>query len=213
MTEPDINNPAPPAPKFSGVRLMIKLDRVAALVLLVVIIAYGLTGYAMTKGLLDRELARSLHLGWLGAIGLIAFVIHTSWALHLACKRRAIWNSFTKAALIIFYTVVFSFFIYLHFFYSPAEPARTADTNTAAGPAIIAPDMVFTATSLAVYDGRGGQPAYAAVDGLVYDFSLAFRNGGHYGHTAGQDLSSAFHAQHPADYLKRYPVVGTYQAN
>lgn len=62
---------------FNSTSFFVKLDRVAAWVLLLVLLAYAVTGYGMTKGFIGQELARSLHLGWLGAIGLIAFVIHT----------------------------------------------------------------------------------------------------------------------------------------
>ena len=82
--------------------------------------------------------------------------------------------------------------------------STTAPTSTA---------TVFTAATLKAYNGLNGQPAYAAVDGLVYDMSALFRNGGHHGYKAGLDLSAAFHGQHPDSYLQGYPVVGTYQAN
>ena len=79
-----------------------KLDRVAAWALLVVMIMYGITGYAMIKGFADYETARALHFAWLGAIGLIAFVIHTAYALHLALIRWRVWNFITKFLLVVF---------------------------------------------------------------------------------------------------------------
>jgi hypothetical protein len=71
---------------------MIKLDRIAAVILFIVILFYAITGYGMSRGLLDTTLAESWHLGWLGLIGLPAFIIHTFWSIHLLLIRRNIWN-------------------------------------------------------------------------------------------------------------------------
>lgn len=69
---------------------------------------------------------------------------------------------------------------------------------------------IFTAKTLSLYNGKNGQPAYVAVDGLVYDVSTAFVDGIHIDHQAGQDLSGEFHSMHAMDTLVRCPVMGTY---
>lgn len=71
---------------------------------------------------------------------------------------------------------------------------------------------IFTAKTLSLYDGQNGQPAYVAVDGIVYDVSTAFINGFHINHQAGRDLTEEFHSMHLLDIMGKYPVVGTYQA-
>jgi predicted heme/steroid binding protein len=192
---------------------MCKLDRWAAWVLLVVMLAYAITGYGMTKGLIDQDLARSWHLGWLGGLGLVAFIIHTAWAIHLSFKRWRIWNWAGKAALLLFYLILLSFFIFVHFFYplASSKSYQSTSSNLVTNNNVVATTQaVFDATSLSVYNGLQGQPAYAAVDGVVYDFSRLFRNGKHAGHSAGQDLSAAFHSEHPESFLNKYQVVGTY---
>jgi len=73
-------------------------------------------------------------------------------------------------------------------------------------------DKIFTAKTLSLYDGQNGQPAYVAVDGLVYDVTTAFINGSHINHQAGQDLSEDFHSIHLMDIINKYPIVGKYQA-
>lgn len=72
---------------------------------------------------------------------------------------------------------------------------------------------VFTAATLAYYDGQEGRPAYVAVNGVVYDVTSSprWRNGAHNGFQAGRDLTSQFNAQHGDTRLSRFPVVGTYQ--
>ena len=194
-----------------------KLDRWAAWVLLVVMLAYAITGYGMTKGLIDQDLARSWHLGWLGAIGLVAFIIHTAWAIHLSFKRWRIWNWAGKTALLLFYLILLGFFIFVNFFYSPTSSESYQSSNlvnsgnlTTDNKVTATTQTIFDAASLSVYNGLNGQPAYAAVDGVVYDFSRLFRNGKHAGHSAGQDLSAAFHSEHPESFLNKYKAVGTY---
>jgi len=200
----------------------IKLDRLAARVLMVVIILYAVSGYGMTKGLINPDFARSLHFSGLAGIGIVAFIIHTYWALHLTLRRRQIWNKYSRAALLAFYVLLAGFFLYVHFFYSSSAAATaaiysdnnsvpTSETAPVGGNKTDINLKIFSAATLAAYNGLNGQPAYAAVSGIVYDLSPVFINGWHQGHRAGQDLTAVFYSQHVSSLLKRYPVVGTYQ--
>lgn len=70
----------------------------------------------------------------------------------------------------------------------------------------------MTREELAGYDGREGRPAYAAVNGKIYDFtgSKLWAAGNHMQqHQAGQDLSEALlKAPHVRAVVERFPVVG-----
>lgn len=71
----------------------------------------------------------------------------------------------------------------------------------------------FTLEELSVYDGSGGNPAYVAVNGIVYDVSnmLGWAGGTHFGQYAGRDLTDVFmvcHNQTP-QILENVPRVGT----
>ena len=70
----------------------------------------------------------------------------------------------------------------------------------------------FTIEELSKYDGTGNNPAYAAVNGIVYDLSLsgAWGGGTHYGLYAGKDLTSEFKRCHnnSESVLKSLPKVG-----
>lgn len=59
--------------------------------------------------------------------------------------------------------------------------------------------MELTLSELAEYDGKDGQPAYVAVEGVVYDVSEidAWVNGEHNGAVAGQDITEALMNQSP----------------
>ncbi len=214
--------------KFNFFCYMIKVDRIAAWTLLFVVIAYGVTGYGMTKGLINPNFSRSLHFGLLGIVGLLAFAIHTIWAIHLFLKRNKIWNNLSKTILFGAYLLLVLFFIYVQFFFNSISKNNTKNysaNNYSAGVVDSysssssssstnhnTKTTVYTAETLRPYNGLNGMPAYVAVDGLVYDFTAVFKNGNHFGYSAGLELSDAFHAQHSIDILKKFKIVGSYQA-
>ncbi|MBP1755225.1 MAG: Cytochrome b5-like Heme/Steroid binding domain protein [Firmicutes bacterium] len=70
----------------------------------------------------------------------------------------------------------------------------------------------FTIDELKTYDGQNGNPAYVAVDGIVYDVTDAdgWNNGKHKnGIVAGVDLTSKLaESPHGAKVLNDLPVVG-----
>jgi predicted heme/steroid binding protein len=71
---------------------------------------------------------------------------------------------------------------------------------------------VFTLDELKKYNGQNGNPAYAAVDGVVYDVTNAekWKNGKHQGVSAGNDLSKAIASSpHGKSVLNKLPVMGT----
>lgn len=87
-------------------------------------------------------------------------------------------------------------------------------TDTAAVTAAPVADSlkVFTLEELAKYDGKKGQPAYIAADGLIYDVTSAqdWKNGKHQGYTAGKDVTKlmAKSSPHGTKPLKKLKVVG-----
>lgn len=96
---------------------------------------------------------------------------------------------------------------------APAAATTIAANSTAsASPSSGLP--TFTAAELAKYDGKNGNPAYVAVNGVVYDVSNVpeWKNGIHQGRfQAGQDLSEAIkQSPHGTSKLDMVPVVGTY---
>jgi len=193
------------------IRFFIKLDHLAAWILLAVILLYAISGYGMTKGLIDYSLAQKLHFSWLAGVALIAFVIHTAYAIQLALKRWRIWNVFTKILLAMVYLAVIIFFVYVNSFYGQTKIIKTITPATNNQSIATTKEKVFTAQTLGAYNGKNGQPAYVAVDGIVYDLSTVFRNGNHVGYEAGQDLSVIFHSQHDSSLLNNFSVVGIYQ--
>lgn len=70
----------------------------------------------------------------------------------------------------------------------------------------------FTLEELSKYNGTNGMPAYAAVNGVVYDFSLvpAWGGGTHFGVYSGKDLTKEFNSCHGsgAKILEGIPKVG-----
>ncbi len=72
---------------------------------------------------------------------------------------------------------------------------------------------IFTLEELAKYDGQNGNPAYVAVDGVVYDVTSigAWKNGKHNGLTAGKDLTEEIKTMSPhgVSKLESLDIVGT----
>jgi len=70
----------------------------------------------------------------------------------------------------------------------------------------------MTKEELAKHDGRGGNKAYVAVNGHIYDFSDSklWQEGDHQGaHQAGRDLTEELKsAPHVRAVIERFPVVG-----
>lgn len=91
----------------------------------------------------------------------------------------------------------------------PTEPVQ----EDAAATEATAEQREFTREELAQYNGKDGQPAYVAVDGVVYDLSDsgAWADGEHNGFEAGNDLTDnlANDAPHDEVRLQGFPVVGT----
>ena len=71
--------------------------------------------------------------------------------------------------------------------------------------------QTFTLEELAAYDGQNGNPAYVAVEGIVYDVTdiPAWTGGKHNGNMAGQDVTEAIsQAPHGKSTLEKLSVVG-----
>jgi predicted heme/steroid binding protein len=96
----------------------------------------------------------------------------------------------------------------------PATDKLTSsvDTTKAASTNDSSQGKTFTKAELAKFDGQNGNPAYVAVDGVVYDVSAVkqWAGGKHHGNTAGKDLTKEIKEQSPhgVAVLKGLPVVG-----
>lgn len=95
-----------------------------------------------------------------------------------------------------------------------ATQAPAASEESTAASASESGGLVLTVDELAAYNGKDGQPAYVAVDGVIYDVTDVpeWANGEHYsGITAGQDLTEEIKNQSPhgLSVLDGLPVVGT----
>ena len=70
---------------------------------------------------------------------------------------------------------------------------------------------MFTPEELSIFNGKNGNPAYVAVNGIVYDVTdiASWAAATHFGLTAGKDVTSEFtkcHAGQPV--LSKLKVVG-----
>jgi predicted heme/steroid binding protein len=74
------------------------------------------------------------------------------------------------------------------------------------------PDKTFTLEELSQFDGKDGEAAYIAIDGIVYNVTDAdgWTEGEHEGYSAGQDLTAAFESSpHKDSILSGLEIMGT----
>ncbi len=210
---------------------LVKIDRVFAWVLLGAMVFYFISGYGMTKNLVDPIMATKLHVDILPLVIIISFIGHACLAVRLAFMRWRWWNVAGKIIWAAFFLALLAGLFYLELAYQrqveipsattdvsadpipSATPEVTASSNTdqpppPPTPSTTASTKTFTKAELAKYNGQGGQPAYVAVDGVVYDMTRVFSSGKHYAHYAGQELTTAFYSYHVKSQITKYPVVG-----
>ena len=72
--------------------------------------------------------------------------------------------------------------------------------------------LELTLDQLKQYDGKNGNPAYVAVDGILYDVTNDnnWKNGSHKGYSAGYDLTEQIEGKSPhgTSVLDGVPIVG-----
>ena len=87
-----------------------------------------------------------------------------------------------------------------------------AATDSATADAAANGTLELTLDELKQFDGKNGNPAYVAVDGIIYDVSnvAKWKNGDHNGYTAGKDLTDIIKnkSPHGVKNLEGLPVVG-----
>jgi len=202
-----------------------KIGRISGALLFLIMMLFAISGYGMTRGLIDPVLAQSLHFKWLMWLGVFFLIIHSYWGFELEMKINKVWSKTGRIFLILFFVLIFAGFIFMEFFYTPSADGNNQATNNSynqvtqvAGNINTNSNSVagqlqktFNAQELSRYNGLNGQPAYVAVNGVVYDVSKVFRNGQHGGYSAGQDLTNAFYSKHGADKLRGLLIVGKYQ--
>lgn len=85
-------------------------------------------------------------------------------------------------------------------------------TNTSNAPNITrSPNTSFTLAELSRYNGKNGNPAYVAVNGIVYDVTNngAWAAATHFGLAAGRDVTREFASCHSGQpILSRIKAVG-----
>lgn len=180
---------------------IIKIDRLAAWILYFGMFLYFVSGFGMTQGIINKELATKIHLGPINIVMFLAFMMHSTYAIHLALRRNRIWNKFSQMLLLLI--VVCSTFFFAKMIYSKKTKEIIDDSLS-----IVEEQKNFTIDELAKFDGKNGNLPYVAVDGVVYDMTGVFENGFHYSHFAGKELTNAFYKKHVKEEITKYPIVG-----
>ena len=98
-------------------RFLIKLERFSAWILLILVILYIISGYGVTKGIIDPVFSKYLHDKLLAIPFFIFFVLHVGIATKYALLRWRVFKS-QKAGnvyIIIFGLVLLAIFLWFYF--------------------------------------------------------------------------------------------------
>jgi len=93
-------------------KFLIKLERFSAWVLLVLVILYIVSGYGITKMIINPVFSRYLHDRLLAIPFFIFFVLHVGIATSYALRR---WSVFKTAKSVNIYTFVFAILLLILF--------------------------------------------------------------------------------------------------
>lgn len=110
-------------------KYLIKLDRLSAWILLIGMTLYFISGYGITKGIIDPSFAYKIHVDWLSIVIIIAFVLHAGFATRLALIRWKFWNIAGKSLWFIFFLSFLASFIYLDKIYKKPIPSSLNSIN------------------------------------------------------------------------------------
>ncbi len=87
------------------------------------------------------------------------------------------------------------------------------ESNDSTDATSVSEGLTLTVEDLAQYNGKDGNPAYVAVDGVIYDVTDVpqWNKGSHNGQLAGNDLSDEIEnlSPHGKKVLEKLPVVGS----
>lgn len=95
-------------------KFLIKLNRFSAWILLVLIIFYIISGYGITKGIIDPVFSKYLHNKLLAIPFFIFFVLHVGISTKYALLR---WGVFKGSKISNIYVIIFSLILLILFFW------------------------------------------------------------------------------------------------
>ena len=93
-----------------------------------------------------------------------------------------------------------------------AAPTATPTATPVQTPSAANGTLELTLEQMKQYNGKDGNPAYIAVDGVIYDVTndRHWKSGTHEGYSAGKDLTDAIKGKSPhgTSVLDDVPIVG-----
>lgn len=99
-------------------KLLSKIDKISAWVLACCFLLYVITGFDIQIRIFSPQISSLIHLKYLFLLAQAAFMFHTSFAMHLAMKRKKFWNLTGKSLFwgyIAINTVLIYLYITIHF--------------------------------------------------------------------------------------------------
>jgi len=127
-------------------------------------------------------------------------------------KRKSIENSLSLIALIMLVIIVLAACNNGEKVATEENSTQTSENNTQTSEEDTESMLSLTASELGAFNGKDGNPAYIAIDGVIYDVTdvTMWSGGDHNGFEAGQDLTEEIKniSPHGVSKLKGLTVVG-----
>jgi len=96
---------------------MSRISKISAWVLMACFMLYVISGFDMQRRMFMPEISSLIHLKYLYIPAQLAFMLHSSYAVYVAMKRRKFWNLIGKGILTVYVTIniaLLSFFISIY---------------------------------------------------------------------------------------------------
>lgn len=95
-------------------KILLRLSRISIYFLAGFMVLYFISGYGMTKNIIDPVFAKSLHEKWLPIPTVLFIILHVSFPLKIALIKRIRDEAWVNIYLLIFDLIIFVVFLYLY---------------------------------------------------------------------------------------------------
>lgn len=98
-------------------RFLTRLNMISGWILAILLILYILSGYGMTKGIMNPDLAKKLHNQWLAIPLFLSFVVHLAISSRYALVRWKIFENIKSTNIYVFVLSIIFLILFLWLYF------------------------------------------------------------------------------------------------